>query len=86
MVTKGIPAVVYRSANDAGAQGVKIYVGQTIYKGLFFINDDTFEAVAPKITLADIYNLANFHIAFRSLNFHDILIKLPMSCHKRARD
>ena len=24
--------------------------------------------------IADIHNLANFHIAFRSLNFHDILI------------
>ena len=49
MVAKGIPAVVFRPANDAGAQGVKIYVGQTVYEGLSFINDDTFEAIAPKI-------------------------------------
>jgi hypothetical protein len=49
MVAKGIPAIVFRPANDASAQGVEIYVGQTIYESLSFINDDTFEPISPKI-------------------------------------
>ena len=49
MVSKGIPAIVFRPANDAGTQGIQIYVGQTVYEGLSFINDNTFEPVAPKI-------------------------------------
>jgi len=49
MVTKGIPAVVFRPANDAGTQGVEINIGQAVYEGLSFINDDTLEPVSPKI-------------------------------------
>jgi len=36
--------------------------------------------------LIAVHNLANFHIAFRSLNFHDILIKLPKSRLKKTGD
>jgi hypothetical protein len=49
MVAKGIPAVVFRPTDDTGTQRVEINIGQTVYKGLSFINDDTFEPVAPKI-------------------------------------
>ena len=49
MVAKGIPAIVFRPADDAGTQRVEINIGHTVYEGFSFINDDTFEAVAPKI-------------------------------------
>jgi hypothetical protein len=49
MVAKGIPAVVFGPAYDAGTQGIEIYIGQTVNQGLSFINDDTLEPVAPEI-------------------------------------
>ena len=36
--------------------------------------------------IAAIHNFANFHIAFRSLNFHDILITPPTSRLKKTGD
>lgn len=36
--------------------------------------------------IAAIHSLANFHIAFCSLNFHNILIKLPKSRLKKTGD
>ncbi len=49
MVPQRIPSVVFRSADNVGAQGIEVYVGQTVYEGLSFINDDTFAPVAAKI-------------------------------------
>jgi len=49
MVPKGIPTAVFRPVNDAGTQGVEIYIGYTAYEGLSFINDENFKPIVPKI-------------------------------------
>jgi hypothetical protein len=48
MVSNGIPPVIFRIFNDAGPYGVKIDIGQAVYKGLTVFNDNAFKSVSPE--------------------------------------